>query len=185
MEPIGARLDNLRHRIQQPDFLEGKGLSNEVNIRMFCYDPKEEMMVRRFIEQITADTTLACRIIECNLFSLFLSLCEEQDITDAIAEMEEDYGSAYLLEQLQYSFGVEEYVKKIAHSPHGKGDILMLTGVGDVYPFLRVHTLLEALQPHFDDIPVLVMYPGEYNGSAMQLFKKLQPNPYYRAFNEI
>lgn len=171
--------------MQEPDFLEGKGLSNEVNIRMFCYNAKDEMTVRRFIEQITADSSLACRIVERNLYEIFLSLCEEQDIMDGILEMEESDGSDYLLEQLQMSFGVDEYICKIQYEPHQKGDILMLTGVGDVFPFMRVHSLLEALQPHFDDIPILVMYPGTFDGNALRLFDKLTPNSYYRAFNEI
>lgn len=38
MSDIKKRLDNVRTLIQEPDFLEGKGLSNEVNIRIFCYD---------------------------------------------------------------------------------------------------------------------------------------------------
>lgn len=185
MESIGESLDRLRRHMQEPDFLEGKGLSNEVNIRMFCYDAKEEMTVRRFIEQVTADSSLACRIIECNLYNVFLTLCEEQDIMEGILEMEESDGSDYLLEQLRMSFGVDEYIGKIQYSPHRKGDILMLTGVGDVFPFMRVHALLEALQPHFDDIPILVMYPGTFDGNAMRLFNCLTPNPYYRAFNEI
>ena len=43
MSELMQRLDNLRALIQTPEFLEGKGLSNEVNIRIFCYDPKQEM----------------------------------------------------------------------------------------------------------------------------------------------
>lgn len=58
---IKERLDLLRKTIQQEDFLLGKGLSNEVNIRMFCYDPKEEMIVRHFIEWITNEK------LECNI----------------------------------------------------------------------------------------------------------------------
>jgi hypothetical protein len=50
---------------------------------------------------------------------------------------------------------------------------------------MRVHSLLEALQPHFSDIPILVMYPGTFDGSYVRLFDKLTPNAYYRAFNEI
>ena len=38
MNNINERLDNLKLEIQKPEFLEGKGLSNEVNIRIFCYD---------------------------------------------------------------------------------------------------------------------------------------------------
>lgn len=34
MTNIHERLDNLRVHIQTPEFLEGKGLSNEVNIRI-------------------------------------------------------------------------------------------------------------------------------------------------------
>ena len=43
MSNLMQRLDNLRRLIQEQEFLEGKGLSNEVNIRIFCYDPKEEI----------------------------------------------------------------------------------------------------------------------------------------------
>lgn len=51
MSELKERLDSLRILMQEPEFLEGKGLSNEVNIRIFCYDPSEEMMVRQFIEE--------------------------------------------------------------------------------------------------------------------------------------
>lgn len=36
MSNLKERLDLLREEIQKQDFLEGKGLSNEVNIRIFC-----------------------------------------------------------------------------------------------------------------------------------------------------
>lgn len=45
MSKLMERLDNLRTLIQTSEFLEGKGLSNEVNIRIFCYNPKMEMAV--------------------------------------------------------------------------------------------------------------------------------------------
>lgn len=54
MSSITERLDELRKRIQEEDFLKGKGLSNEVNIRIFCYDPKNEMVVRYFVEQLSS-----------------------------------------------------------------------------------------------------------------------------------
>ena len=71
------------------------------------------------------------------------------------------------------------------YEPHEPGDVLLLTGVGEVFPFMRIHSLLEALQPEFPDIPILVMYPGKYDGRFVRLFDKLQPNPYYRAFNIV
>ena len=58
MAEIDERLDRVRELLKDPDFLEGNGLSNEVNIRMFCYEAKEEMRVRHFVNQILADQTL-------------------------------------------------------------------------------------------------------------------------------
>lgn len=72
MSELKERLDNLRALMQEPEFLEGKGLSNEVNIRIFCYDPSDEMMVRHFIEQIMTDQSMNCHLIEHNLYECFI-----------------------------------------------------------------------------------------------------------------
>ena len=183
MSNLKERLDLLRSEIQKDDFLDGKGLSNEVNIRIFCYAPEEEMTIQHFLEQLRTDQTLTCRIIECNLYKTFLSICDDLDITDAIPEMEEADGGSFLLEQLHSAIGEGEFIDKIQYEPHQRGDVLMLTGVGDAFPFMRVHTLLEALQPYFSDVPILVMYPGEFDGHYLKLFGRLTPNDYYRAFN--
>ena len=182
MGPINERLDRFRTLIQEPDFLEGKGLSNEVNIRIFCYEPAEEMAVRLFVNQIKTDQTISCRLIECNMYKVFMSICDDLGIIDAIPEMEESDGGIFLLDQLHSAIGEGEFIEKIQYEPHKKGDVLMLTGVGDVFPFMRVHVLLEALQPYFSDIPIVVMYPGDYDGHSLKLFNRLQPNDYYRAF---
>ena len=71
MSNLKERLDLLREEIQKDDFLDGKGLSNEVNIRIFCYDPAEEMTVTHFLDQIKIDQSLNCRLIECNLYKTF------------------------------------------------------------------------------------------------------------------
>lgn len=185
MADLKERLDNLRTHIQEPEFLAGKGLSNEVNIRIFCYDAVNEMIVRQFIDGIITDQTITCHIVECNLYEIFLTLCDDIGITDAIPEMEKEDGKNFLLEQLHSAISEGDFIDKIQYDPHKPDDVLMLTGVGDVFPFMRVHSLLEALQPHFSDIPILVMYPGTFDGSYVRLFDKLKPNAYYRAFNEI
>ena len=133
------------------------------------------MVVRHFVNQLETDQFLDCHLIVCNLYKTFLSICDDMDITDAIPDMEEADGSAYLLEQLNSAIG----------NGHEPGDVLMLTGVGEVFPFMRIHTLLEALQPYFSDVPILVMYPGEFDGRHVKLFNRLTPNDYYRAFNVI
>lgn len=183
MSNINERLDDLKLEIQKPELLEGKGLSNEVNIRIFCYDAADEMIVRHFLEQIVVDQSLNCRLVERNLYKIFLSICDDKRITEKASQMEEKKGKEFLLNNLQKFANNKSFVDKMQYKPHEQGDVLLLTGVGEVFPFMRIHSLLEALQPEFSDIPVLVMYPGKYDGRFVRLFDKLEPSPYYRAFS--
>ena len=96
--------------------------------------------------------------------------------------MEEADGGQNLLNELHSTISKNEFIEKMQYSPHMTGDVLMLTGVGDVFPFMRVHVLLEAMQPYFSDIPILIFYPGAFDGYHLKLFNRLQPNDYYRAF---
>ena len=185
MSELLERLDNLRSLIQEPEFLEGKGLSNEVNIRIFCYDPKEEMAIRHFTEKLLTDQSVNCHLIEYNLYEVFLSICDDKRITDKIEGLEEKKGTQFILSQFEKMINNTAYIEKMRYEPHQSGDVILITGVGAAYPFIRVHALLEAMQPHFSDVPILVMYPGVYDGRYVKLFNKLEPNPYYRAFNVI
>lgn len=185
MDKINERLDRLRSLVQNPEFLEGKGLSNEVNIRFFCYDPKDEMVVRFFTEKLLSDKNLDCHLIEYNLYKVFLSICEDKRIINRIPLQEERRGTAFVSEQLKNMANSEFFVKKMQYEPHKLGDVILITGVGEAFPFIRVHALLDAMQPYFSDVPILVMYPGTFDGHYMRLFDKLSPNAYYRAFNIV
>ena len=185
MSNINERLDALREEIKKPEFLEGKGLSNEVNIRLFCYDPKEEMTVRRFTEKLMASQESRAHLIEYNLYRVFLSICDDKRITEKIIQQEEKKGKRFVLDQLRRITNNTAFVNKMKYAPHKPGDVVLITGVGEAFPFIRVHALLETMQPFFSDVPILVMYPGTFDGRSLKLFDKLEPNPYYRAFNTI
>ena len=157
MSNITERLDNLKILIQEPEFLEGRGLSNEVNIRIFCYDPKEEMAVRHFTNMLMTDQNLKCHLVEYNLYKVFLSICDDKRITDRIPQMEEKKGKQFILDQMKRMASNTAFIEKMKYEPHEPGDVL----------------------------PVLVMYPGTFDGRYVKLFDQLTPNPYYRAFNVI
>lgn len=185
MDDIETRLDRVKNLLKDEDFLKGRGLSNEVNIRIFCYQPEEEMAVRYFVNRILKDPTLPCHVVEKNLYQIFLDICEEKRILNRMEDMEKKKGKDVLLQQIQRAVPVQSYVKQICAEGFEMGDVLLLTGVGDVYPFMRIHTLLEALQPAIGNIPLLVMYPGSFDGRHVSLFDRLPPNSYYRAFSVI
>lgn len=183
---LEERLDDLKKLVRDRDFLEGKGLSNEVNIRIFCYEPEKEMTIADFLKRLHEDQGPDGRLIECNLYKLFIELCRDLDILDSIPDMEEEEGSRYLLSQLRSAIGTDSFIDRMRRDYRAEtGDVLIISGVGDVFPFMRVHMILEAIQPYFSHVPVLVMYPGTFDGSTVRLFNRLKPNAYYRAFNVV
>lgn len=187
MSSINERLDKVKELIQEDSFLDGRGLSNEVNIRIFCYEPSEEMIIQHFIsDRLVNDKNLKCNLKLYNLYDVFLKICEKKKILNAIPKMENKKGSEYLLKQLHSNVTAREFASAMDYEPHEPGkDVVLITGIGEVFPYMRVHALLETIQPCFSDIPVVVMYPGSFNGQQLRLFNKMKPSDYYRAFNLV
>lgn len=183
MSDIMERLGKVSARLSEEAFLSNKGLSNEVGIHVFCYAPEHEMTVRAYFANLKGKSDVPYRLIERDLYKIFLEICEEKRILKSIPSMEERKGKEYLSEQLQKIATPEAFVEKMKYEPHQYGDILLITGVGKVYPFMRSHKILDNIQHIFADIPVLMLYPGTFNGQDLGLFGKFLDGHYYRAFN--
>ena len=184
MEDLTKRLNQISARLSEEAFLFNKGLSNEVGIHVFCYKPQDELTVRSHFERLKAASDTPYRLIERDLYTILLEICEEKHILKSIPGMEERRGKDYLAEQLQKVATPEAFVERMEYSPHKKGkDVLLITGVGKVYPFMRSHKILDNIQHIFSDIPVLMLYPGTFNGQDLDLFGKFLDGHYYRAFN--
>ena len=185
MNTIIEQLNEMKSRFSDDVFLSNKGLSNEVGIHVFCYDPKNEMILRSFFSDLIHTEGQPFRLIECDLYKIFLQICEEKRILKSIPNMEKKKGSEGLLKQLQKAVSPEAFVEKMKYEPHEHGDILLITGVGKVYPFMRSHNILDNIQHIFSDIPVVMLYPGAYDGQTLSLFDEFNDGNYYRAFNMI
>lgn len=185
MSEIRNNLDAVRERFSDEVFLSNKGLSNEVGIHVFCYDPHDEMIVRDYFAKLKVQENLPFRLIECDLYRIFLQICEEKRILKTIPAMEKKKGSEGLLKQLQKIASPEAFVQRMQYEPHQHGDILLITGVGKVYPFMRSHNILDNIQHLFSDIPVVMLYPGKFNGQELSLFDEFHDGNYYRAFNML
>ena len=130
MNHIIYQLNEVTKRFSDEVFLSNHGLSNEVGIHVFCYDPKEEMRVSSFFSDLIQTGNQSFHLKECDLYRIFLQICEEKRILKSIPSMEKKKGSEYLLKQLQKAISPEDFVKKMQYAPHEHGDILLITGVG-------------------------------------------------------
>ena len=183
MGDIKQELDRIKKRISDADFLSNRGLANDVGIHIFKYAPANELIVRGFIERLVSFPSDAYRIIEGDMYKIFLEILKDQRVLEAVSGLEEKKGKEYLLTQLQQIATPEAFIERMRYGPHEFGDVFFLTGVGKVYPFMRVHKMLDSMQQELSDIPIVVFYPGEYTGQNLVLFGKIQDGNYYRAFN--
>lgn len=186
-QDLEAVFDRIRVRFSEPDFLANKGLGNEVGFFVFPYDAAREDEVRartaRLVEQSDAGK-LGCRIVHRDLWDVFTQICEERRILNRIPGLEARRGTAALLDRLQKIATPEAFVQAMDYRPHEPGrDVLLITGVGKVHPIVRAHSILENAQHVFEDIPVVMFYPGRYDGSQLHLFNSISDGNYYRAFN--
>lgn len=90
---LKAELDRIRERISDPNFLENKGLSNEVGIHVFCYDPADELVVQDYIRRIKEESGTPYRIIECDLYEIFLQVLEEKRVLKSTPGLESKKGN--------------------------------------------------------------------------------------------
>lgn len=177
---IQERLSKIKNRISDKDFLEGKGMANEINFHIFDYEPQHELQVRAEIEKIKKNFNIEDRkIVEIDLYKLLIEIMKEEDIFESAIEMELEDGKEEALDAISTFITPERYVEEIK-SRIEEQDVLFITGVGKVYPFVRSHNILN--NTHGLDNPVIMFYPGRYSGQDLTLFDKIKDENYYRAF---
>jgi hypothetical protein len=187
---LDERLNQILPRITSRDFLDSKGLGNEIGFWIFDYPPDREMDVRSFltgtvlpalgkqVPPVTAATV--------DLLKLVTELLEERNLLEKAMEMQKNKGDDSTLSALRSVLKEDKLAQKIAAQfDIANLDLLILTGVGSVYPMLRTHTLLSALHPIMGNTPLLMFFPGRYDGHSLKLFNTLAEDHYYRAFRLV
>ncbi|MDB5823898.1 MAG: cytoplasmic protein [Herminiimonas sp.] len=184
------RLNQILPRLTSRDFLDSKGLGNEIGFWIFDYPPDRELELRSFVTG-TVLPALAKRVPplhagSIDLLQLVTGVLEERNLLDKAIGMQLSKGDDSTLAALRSVLKEDKIAQKIA-SRHDikKLDMLILTGVGAVYPMLRTHTLLSALHPIMGDTPLLMFFPGRYDGHSLRLFNTLAEDHYYRAFRLV
>jgi hypothetical protein len=187
---LEERLNQILPRITSKDFLDSKGLGNEIGFWIFDYPPEREMDVRGFLSGTVLPAlgkqVPPIKADSVDLLKLVTDLLEERNLLDKAMEMQKNKGDDSALSALRSVLKEDKIAQKIA-SQHDIAnlDLLVLSGVGAVYPMLRTHTLLSALHPIMGNTPLLMFFPGRYDGHSLRLFNTLAEDHYYRAFRLV
>ena len=185
------RFDHLLKVIRSQRFLKKEGLGNEVPFFICPYPADEAVAMEtaraRLVKQLESQGVGA---FEINLYDLSVALLRQRGIWDEILSVESNISKAELKELLQGVLDPETHlIPEIGARLSGKQfDVLFLSGVGEVHPYIRSHNVLNNLQSTAKEKPTVMFFPGTYThglatGASLDLFGILHDDKYYRAFN--
>lgn len=188
---IYERLDKILPKLQEKRFRENKGLGNEIGYYIFDYDPSDELIVRehiKYLKQKINNESSEIKIKEFDLYEIMLEILENKGYLNKVFDMEKQKGTEYILNAIKKTLRltqnndlVVEYIRDRVE----KNDIVFLTGVGKAWPIIRSHTVLNTLHSVIDEVPLIMFFPGVYDGLELKLFDEIKDDNYYRAFKLI
>ena len=189
--PIQERFDHLLNLISSERFLKKKGLGNEVPFFICPYPPEEAFEMDKMRQQIMNKLEhQGIAILDINLYDVSIELIKNRNIWDRVFEMEPKTSKDDLKELLMGVLDPENHlVPRISEIMEGSAfDVLFLSGVGEVFPYIRSHNVLNNLQSTAKEQPTVMFFPGLYthsleSGASLNLFGKCPTDKYYRAFN--
>ena len=169
--PLEERLNLILPRITSNELLNNEGLGNEIGFHIFDYPAEREEVVRDFISTVI-DPALAkhpakLRFKIVNLFQTVIQLLQDRGLLEKAIAMQQAKGDEALMKAI--------------------GPVLKEDKLASYLPLVRLHTLLNGLHPLMKHTPLIVFYPGKYDGVSLRLFglnaDRSDTNaPYYRAF---
>lgn len=185
------RAEHLYRVITSERFLNKQGLGNEVPFFIYPFPAEEGLtMVEDREDLVTRIQHSGTRVLDLNLYDLALEILSERGILEQVLEIEADNSKGEIKELLQGVLDPQAHLiphigQAIHATPH---DVIFLSGVGEVYPYIRSHNVLNNLQSTAKEAPTVLFFPGNYThalatGASLDLFGQLHDDKYYRAFN--
>ena len=191
MLSLEERFDKAEEIIKKPSFRENKGLGNEVGYYIFDYPAEKELFVRERIEYIkkrNENSGDEYKIVVFDLYDITINILKEKGYLEKCFQFEKKSGFARITKSVSSMLKITssdsliiQYIKE--NTPEKA--VIFITGVGKVYPILRSHTLLNNLHQVIDSVPVIMFYPGKYDGQELVLFNEIKDDNYYRAFRLV
>ena len=191
MKTIYQRLDEIIQRITKESFRKNTGLGNEIGYYIFDYEQRYEMLVREyvhFLKQKINESDYGFKIKEFDLYEIMLELLDTKGYLEKNFKMEQVKGSEFIFNATKRTLRLTEnddliiqYIKDRVV----KGDVVFITGVGKAWPIIRSHTVLNNLHQVLDEVPVIMFFPGVYDGRELVLFEEIKDDNYYRAFKLV
>lgn len=188
MSKIVNDFEQIYSQVTTEKFLSMQALGGEEPFFIYSFDPAEQELVSSETKRLKKRVEQQGHsVLLINLFDVAIDMLKERGLLDKVLEKEQSLKKEKLLQTLQNMLDAETkimpHIENLAKEH--KTSMLLLEGVGEVYPYIRSHTIINNLQKVVVDRPTLMLFPGRFDGHKLVLFDKVHDDNHYRAFNII
>ena len=188
---LAASQAHLLSVVSSQRFLKNKSLNKVVPFHICPFEPEISQDMRHAIKQLKNELTdKSVSVLDIDLYDLVIEILTEEGDMEWLVNNEATLSRDELKEELQGILDTENVlipaiVNKMKAANY---DVIFITGIGEVFPYIRSHNILNNLQRVAKVQPTLMFFPGKYqhslaSGASLRLFDKLTDDKYYRAFN--
>ena len=145
LEALELKYDKLFDNLKKESFLSMSALGGEIPFYIVPYNPAQENDVVQKTKQLRDRLSRdGISVFEINLFDLSLDMLQKRGILDKLIEKEKSLSKSKLFKTLQAVLDSEtKLIPRIEIlAKENPSKMLFLTGVGQVFPFIRSHTIL-------------------------------------------
>ena len=191
MSRLDERLEQAEFLMKKSAFRQNKGLGNEVGYYIFDYPAEEELKVREWIKYIQhkyENDSNGFKVVVFDLYDIIIDILQEKGFLEKCIEFEQSRGFDRITKAVGNTLRItaqDSLIIQYIRERTPEDSVIFLTGIGKCYPLLRSHTVLNNLHQVIDYVPVVLSYPGKYDGQELILFGEIKDDNYYRAFKLV
>jgi hypothetical protein len=191
MASLEERLDIAERMIKAESFRQNKGLGNEVGYYVFDYPAEKELIVRERVKYMKAKNSKGSdgfELVVFDLYDIIIDILKEEGFMEQCFKFEKKNGMERIIKAVGNLLHVDDegsIIVRYIQERTPKDAVVFLVGIGKCYPILRSHKVLNNMHQAIDSVPVVLFYPGSYDGQELVLFATIKDDNYYRAFKLV
>jgi hypothetical protein len=183
-DDVADMFEQIYQKVKQEDFLQMTSLNGEIPFWIVSYNPEQEVEIAKAYGGLLKKLERkGVEVLDINLYTVAMQILDDNVGLQEMFDLEKEMSKQEFKEAIQSVLDIQEVlmpqIKNLIDS--SKAQVYFISGVGNSFPFLRSHNILNNLQNIAKDAPTVMFFPGKYTGRNLQLFGLLTDDNYYRA----
>lgn len=183
-QDMDSLFEGVYEKLKSPDF--GKNLGGELALFIQPVPPEYQNKIDEQVQRLSNRLgKKGISSVSINLYDLCMEILTEEGVLDTILEEEANLDKNDIVATLDSVLDIKSVLVPRIESlvQEANPNFIFISGVGNVYPFVRSHGILNNIDELTDGHNLILFFPGDYNNLQLKLFGRISDENYYRGHN--